>query len=76
MKKWLKPGFSIFLASLLVLSLALPGYAAGKDGKSKTSNLALEKISEMPKEKNKGLKQLLIILASKTDLNYQNQKLV
>jgi len=51
MKKLLKPGFLIFLASLLVLSLALPGYAAGKDGKSKTNNLALEKISEMPKEK-------------------------
>ncbi|KAF0817640.1 MULTISPECIES: hypothetical protein [unclassified Cytobacillus] len=59
MKKWLKPGFSIFLASLLVLSLALPGYAAGKDGKSKTSNLALEKISEMPKEKKQRVEAAL-----------------
>ncbi|MEH6990884.1 hypothetical protein [Cytobacillus firmus] len=59
MKKLLKPGFSIFLASLLVLSLALPGYAAGKDGKSKTSNLAFEKISEMPKEKKQIVEEAL-----------------
>ncbi|MCS0824683.1 hypothetical protein NX029_11940 [Cytobacillus firmus] len=55
MKKLLKPGFSIFLASLLVLSLALPGYAAA----SKTSNLALEKISEMPKEKKQKVEAAL-----------------